>query len=273
MRTPRPLPNTAEPVTRSLGAGSRGGSTRRTLPVLSRLFVCPAILAFAGLTSAQTSDGAGGQTPDEAAQQGGVGGDSTEPTAPDRAAEPREQRTLVEPEQRRQEAMPEQPQGLRGEVDAPLSVAMNAGIGSDLAYARRSIVELGGTLALVHESETTTFQIEPQLGYFLVDNLELSLFPTLKIIHLDDDTDVSVGATLEPSYHLPISDRIYVFAGLGLGLAYQEGPGVELLLRPRIGLDGLVGRSGIFKPSLFLDVGLDDGAIAGGVQAGFTVIL
>lgn len=77
---------------------------------------------------------------------------------------------------------------------------------------------------------------------------------------------------VEPSYHLPFSDRLFAFAGLGIGLNYAEDPGVDLLFRPRLGLDVLVGRSGILKPAAFMDVGVNDGLSAGGFEAGFTVM-
>ena len=163
--------------------------------------------------------------------------------------------------------------------DGKLQVAMDAGTGSSLAYAEASVVELGGVMAFTHASETTTFRIAPSLGYFVVDNLELTLFPDLTLIHVDgeDDedgeTDVTFGALLEPSYHLPLGKKIFVFAGIGLGLRYAEDPGVDFALRPRIGMDFLVGRSGILKPALFMDIGANDGLSQGGFEVGFTVML
>ena len=58
------------------------------------------------------------------------------------------------------------------------------------------------------------------------------------------------GAMLEPSYHLPVSDRLFVFLGIGFGLRYAEDPGVDFALRPKLGVDILVGRSGILKPAV-----------------------
>ena len=160
------------------------------------------------------------------------------------------------------------------EVNTPsqVEVAKDAGVGSPLAYARRSVVELGGNLALTHDGDITTFRISPSIGYFVVDNVELTLFPNFSIVHFDEDTTVQIGAVLEPSYHLPLSEALYAFAGLGFGFNYAEDPGFEALLRPRVGTDVMVGRSGIFKPALFMDVGFDEGVYAGGLEAGFTVM-
>ena len=183
---------------------------------------------------------------------------------------------------------PTPPGGPPPDVRAPeeVEVAKNAGVGSALAYASRSVVEVGGVLALRHQSETTLFRVSPSIGYFFVDNLELTLFPEIIITRIGDDegadgegaeaegaqTDWSIGAVLEPSYHMPFNDRLFAFAGLGVGLNYSEDPGIDLLFRPRLGLDILVGRSGIFKPAAFMDVGVNDGLSSGGFEAGFTVM-
>ncbi len=58
-----------------------------------------------------------------------------------------------------------------------------------------------------------------------------------------------------------------------IGFTYESGPGVEALLRPVLGLDIMLGRSGVLKPGAFLDIGLGDGAIGGGFQMSYTVML
>lgn len=178
---------------------------------------------------------------------------------------------------------PTPPGGPPPNVNMPeqVEVAKNAGVGSDLAYATRSVVEMGGVLALTHQSKTTLFRVAPSIGYFFVDNLELTLFPELNITHIGGDggaddeggqTDWRLGVVLEPSYHLPFNDRLLAFVGLGVGLNFAEDPAVDFLFRPRLGLDILVGRSGILKPAAFMDVGVNDGLAAGGLEAGFTIM-
>lgn len=178
---------------------------------------------------------------------------------------------------------PTPPGGPPPDVRVPneVEVAKNAGVGSDLAYASRSVVEMGGVLALRHQSETTQFRVAPSIGYFFADNLQLTLFPDLTITRIGADdgdagegaqTDWSVGAVLEPSYHMPFNDRLLAFVGLGVGLNFAEDPTVDLLFRPRLGLDVLAGRSGILKPAAFMDVGLADGLAAGGLEAGYTIM-
>jgi hypothetical protein len=154
-----------------------------------------------------------------------------------------------------------------------VEVSRGAGVGSPLGYARRTVVELGGLLALTHQSQTTEFRIAPSIGYFFIDGLELTLFPELQIVDVDGETDVTVAGTLEPSYHIALQDSsLFGFAGIGIGLSYADDPGLDLFFRPRLGLDIMIGRSGILKPAAFLDVGANDGLTSGGIEAGFTVM-
>jgi len=151
-------------------------------------------------------------------------------------------------------------------------------LGSEVAYGDRGVVELGGMVGLDVRDELFDFSIAPTVGYFIVDRLELTLIPILRIRSVTDDatgaseTNVRFAGILEPSYHLPFTDYLYGFAGLGIGFTYESGPGVEALLRPVVGLDVMVGRSGILKPAGFIDVGLGAGAMGGGFQAGYTVM-
>lgn len=59
-----------------------------------------------------------------------------------------------------------------------------------------------------------------------------------------------VSVLAEPSYHLPFSQTVFGFLGLGLGAAYADGPGLGFAFAPRLGANFMVGRSGILTPSL-----------------------
>jgi hypothetical protein len=59
-------------------------------------------------------------------------------------------------------------------------------------------------------------------------------------------------------------------AGMGSGVTYADQGVVEL--GGTLGLDILIGRSGILKPYGFLDVGLRNGAIGGRFMAGCTIL-
>jgi hypothetical protein len=87
------------------------------------------------------------------------------------------------------------------------------------------------------------------------------------------ETAAVPGGIAEASDPGTFADRLLGFAGIGVGLKYANEPGLDLFLRPRAGLDVLVGRSGVSKPALFLDIGVNDGLSAGGIEAGVTVVL
>ena len=58
------------------------------------------------------------------------------------------------------------------------------------------------------------------------------------------------SALLEPSFHLPFNRSMFGFIGMGVGAAYVSELGGGMAVQPRIGMDFLVGRSGILRPSL-----------------------
>lgn len=164
-------------------------------------------------------------------------------------------------------------------------VARDAGVGSPLAYGRRTVLELGGTFTFSHRSDTTEFGAAPSLGYFLLDGFEITLFALFRVVHIgaddqavpgspesDGETDFAIQPLIEPSYHLALNDAVFVFAGAGLGLTIAEDPAVDFVVRPRIGLDVLIGRSAVFKPAFFLDLGVTEGLGAIGVDAGFSAM-
>lgn len=169
-------------------------------------------------------------------------------------------------------------EGETKDMGAPPIVA-GAGMGSRVAYAERGVVELGGTLGLDVRDEIVNFSVAPTLGYFIVDRLELSLIPLVSVRSISDErtgrrqTNTRWALIVEPTYHLPLMDYLYGFVGGGIGFTYESGPGAEALLRPVLGLDIMLGRSGVLKPGAFLDIGLGDGAIGGGFQMGYTVML
>lgn len=163
-----------------------------------------------------------------------------------------------------------------GADDPALVVRADAGVGSDVAYARQGVVEIGGGLAFWHQSETTMFRISPMLGVFVIDGLELSAFVDFIVNHVSDDidsqTDVVFSGLVDISYHIALMRELYVFLGIGTGVSFAVDPGADLIFRPRVGVDLMIGRSGILRPQLFLDVGINDGLTAGGVEAAFTVM-
>ncbi len=135
--------------------------------------------------------------------------------------------------------------GLNGEV------VEQAGVGGIVGYGRAGVLELGGSAGLTMAQDIHMLNVSPQIGWFLVDNFELS--GIIDVAHLkagEGNTATIWSALAEPSFHLPFNRSLFGFVGMGVGASYVSELGTGLAVAPRIGLDFLVGRSGILRPSL-----------------------
>lgn len=137
-------------------------------------------------------------------------------------------------------------------VAPKVGVVKQAGIGGDVAYARARVLELGGTAGFTAASDFTQVTIAPSLGWFVIDNLELSGIVQFSHVSTGGQDANFVTLLAEPSFHIPIQDYLFGFAGLGAGLTWIEGPGAGFALAPRVGLNIMVGRSGVLTPQLQL---------------------
>lgn len=143
-------------------------------------------------------------------------------------------------------------------VAAPLvpagGMVSQAGIGGSTAYGRPGVVELGGSIGLTLAGELTQFNISPTVGWFFADNLQLSGIVGFNYSNTTTNgvstSASSLNVLVEPSYHLPINQSLFAFLGLGVGLGYADGPGAGFALAPRLGMNIMVGRSGILTPAL-----------------------
>jgi hypothetical protein len=113
-------------------------------------------------------------------------------------------------------------------------------------YGRAGLYEVGGSAGLLLAPDVHTVTVAPAIGWFVADNFEISgLLDASKI-----DGVVMVSSLVEPSYHVPITRRLFGFLGMGIGYAYLEDRGGALAMAPRIGANLCVGRSGVISPSL-----------------------
>ena len=100
----------------------------------------------------------------------------------------------------------------------------------------------------------------------------------------EDITSTVVNLLVEPSYHLAFTNSVYGFLGVGVGLAYRNGGvGTGFAVAPRLGMNVMVGRSGIFTPAITAvyqttdAVSTPNGTVVSvsgtlGLQAGYTVM-
>lgn len=133
--------------------------------------------------------------------------------------------------------------------DGP-KVEKQAGIGGVTAYATEGVVELGGSAGFTAAGDLMALDINPSIGWFISDNFELSGILGMTYAEVNGNDASAVSALVEPSYHLPFTDEVFGFAGLGAGVQYAQGAGTGLAVKPRLGMNLLVGRSGIFTPSI-----------------------
>jgi len=129
-------------------------------------------------------------------------------------------------------------------------VVEQAGVGGSTGYARAGVLELGGAAGLTMAQAIRAVNFSPSIGWFLVDNFELSAILDVTNLKAGGDSATLFSALLEPSFHLPFNRSMFGFIGMGVGAAYVSELGAGMAVQPRIGMEFLVGRSGILRPSL-----------------------
>jgi hypothetical protein len=129
-------------------------------------------------------------------------------------------------------------------------VVEQAGVGGPVGYGRAGVLELGGSGGLTLAQNIRAVNISPSIGWFLVDNLELSAIIDVTNLKAGSESATLWSALVEPSFHVPFNRSLFGFVGMGVGAAYVSELGTGLAVAPRIGMDVMVGRSGILRPSL-----------------------
>jgi hypothetical protein len=157
-------------------------------------------------------------------------------------------RNALPPAESSHDPHPAAPSPLIGNRSA--TIVSQAGIGGPVAYARSGVLELGGMLAWTAQTGQSTIMVAPTLGWFLTDNFELSAIVQYNRQVNGDNAQTFITGLIEPSFHLPIVDELFLFAGFGVGATGVTGQDVGFAIAPRLGMNILVGRSGILTPSV-----------------------
>jgi hypothetical protein len=129
-------------------------------------------------------------------------------------------------------------------------IVKQAGVGGDIGYGRAGVLELGGSASFRAGSGFEQASISPSVGWFLADNFQISGMFDLGYVSQDDESTMLTSLLIEPSYHIPFNRSIFAFLGIGLGGAHVEDLGLGFATAPRVGMNVMVGRSGILTPSL-----------------------
>lgn len=145
-----------------------------------------------------------------------------------------------------EEAAAEQP------VVAPTmpSVSDETGVTGGTRYATAGVRELGAAAGLALAQDIRAVNFSPSMGWFLADNFQLSAILDVTNLKAGTASSTMWSALAEPSFHMPMSSSVFGFFGLGFGAAWVNELGTALAVAPRIGLDVMIGRSGILRPSL-----------------------
>jgi hypothetical protein len=153
-------------------------------------------------------------------------------------------------------------------------VVEQAGVGGTVGYARAGVLELGGAAGLTLAQDIRAVNISPQIGWFLVDNFELSAIMDITNLKAGGESATLFSFLVEPSFHLPFNRSVFGFLGMGVGAAYESDLGTGLAVAPRIGLDVMVGRSGILRPSLSYEYTTHDamGSVDGDGNTNVTLV-
>lgn len=91
-------------------------------------------------------------------------------------------------------------------------------------------------------------KIGPTIGWFIYDGIQLAYRHDIYGGTATRGIGVATLAVIDVSVHLRMNDRLLGFAGVGPGFSYNgETAGVGG--KGRLGLDVLIGRSGLFRPA------------------------
>jgi hypothetical protein len=201
------------------------------------IFTSVALMAASTLAFADEPEPAPGPAPDGTSSEGNdTPGAGAAPTPTSELPESKSDND-VQPEV----ASPSLPSG---------GIVSQAGVGGQVGYGRAGVLELGGSAGFAFASDYRSMNFSPTIGWFLADNLEISAILSIANIKTGDASSTLWSALLEPSYHLPINRSVFGFVGVGAGAAHVTGLGTGFALAPRIGMNLMVGRSGVLTPSL-----------------------
>jgi hypothetical protein len=135
-------------------------------------------------------------------------------------------------------------------VPSEPSIVEQTGVSGEVTYARKGVLEVGGSTGMMLSSQFRNVTVAPSFGWFVADSFELSAILAVSNIKAGAASATTFSALVEPSYHVPFNRTMFGFVGMGLGAAYESDMGTGLAVAPRIGANFLVGSSGVLTPSL-----------------------
>src|SRR5215207_8123282 len=85
--------------------------------------------------------------------------------------------------------------GLSGDI------VEQAGVGGSVGYGRAGVLELGGSAGLTLAQDIRAVNFSPSIGWFLIDNFELSAILDATNLKAGGESATLFSALVEPSFH------------------------------------------------------------------------
>jgi hypothetical protein len=136
--------------------------------------------------------------------------------------------------------------------DEPRPAAQSAAE-QPMVYGTKGVREAGGSAGFMVAPEFHSVTVAPSFGWFIADRVQVSTILGLSNIRAGDSDATIISTVIEPSYHLQIDKKTLAFAGMGFGYAYVQDLGSGLTYTIRMGSQFLIGRTGVFAPSVSYD--------------------
>jgi hypothetical protein len=131
-----------------------------------------------------------------------------------------------------------------------LDVIEQVGVGGPVAFGSAGVFEVGGSGALIASRDFIMTKLAPSVGLFIYDGVQLAYTHEIYGGTATHGVGITTFSVLDLGVHLRVNDRLLGFFAAGPGLSYNsETFGVGG--KGRLGLDVLVGRSGLFRPAAF----------------------
>lgn len=131
-----------------------------------------------------------------------------------------------------------------------LDVIEQVGVGGPVAFGSAGVFEVGGSGALIASRDFIMTKLAPSVGLFIYDGVQLAYTHEFYGGTATHGSGITTFAVLDLGVHLRMNDRLLGFFAAGPGISYN-GETFGVGGKGRVGLDVLIGRSGLFRPAAF----------------------
>src|SRR5690606_29438158 len=138
----------------------------------------------------------------------------------------------------------------RSQSKPAVDVIEQAGVGGPVAFGSAGVFEVGGSGALIAARDFIMTKLAPSVGLFIYDGLQLAYTHEFYGGTATHGIGITTFAVLDLGLHLRLNDRLLGFVAAGPGISYN-GETFGIGGKSRLGIDVLIGRSGLFRPAAF----------------------